>query len=329
MSQGLKISELPALDKNQIQGGDLLIVAEKVKEGVYRTRKLDASYLLKLKTEADNAGSDDNRFELYKGATTNSKTEATVLNFRGLKAGTDITMSQSDDNITINAVVNGENFSNSANNVGIYNGKNTTNQNLKFKSISGEKGIETRFDSNKIYIAPRANHYFFIPANPSNPSNNPQILNLKSLKRNDAGALWKDRPKAGKWNTGPQKVDLKSRINALPAAEKASILAAEKGLAFIRIKVNTNSGGNVAHYFQVKDSKNDWVTKLDIDPTGGGGAAWEGEDTIVTIVEYTKTVSGGNLIVADFEWKIGVNETLRNENVWEFNVTMNLEGFFA
>jgi hypothetical protein len=321
MSQGLKISELPALDKNQIQGGDLLIVAEKVKEGSYRTRKLDASYLLKLKTEADNAGNDTGRFEIFKNTTTNTTTQASILNFRGLKAGNDIKMTQSDDNITIEAVVNGENIANAANDVGIYQGKNNTNGNLKFKSIAGEKGIETRFDTNKVYVKPRDHHYFFIPAVPTNPSTNPSIVNIKSKKKNESGALWPNRPLSGEWNTGAQIVDLTSRINALPQAVKNSLNLAEKGLALVRIKVNTNSGGNVGHFLDVLDTANDWQNKVAIDPTGGSGTAWEGEDTFTTTIEFNKSTGR-------FSWRIRVGSASRT-NVWEFNVTMHLEGFYA
>jgi hypothetical protein len=153
MSQGLKISELPAIDKNNLESGDLLVIAEKVRQGVYATKRLDASYILKLKTEADNVGSDDNRVEIYKNSTT-SKQGTTVLNFRGLKAGNDIALTQQDDNILIDAKVDGENTATEATNiVGVYAGKNTSNSNLKFKSISGENGLTARSDTaNRIYI---------------------------------------------------------------------------------------------------------------------------------------------------------------------------------
>jgi hypothetical protein len=153
MSQGLKINELPAIEKNNLESGDLLVVAEKVRQNVYATRKLDASYILKLKTEADNAGSDDGRVEIYKNSTI-SKLGATVLNFRGLKAGNDIALTQQDDNILIDAKVDGENTATEATNiVGVYAGKNGLNSNLKFKTISGENGLTARSDSaNRIYI---------------------------------------------------------------------------------------------------------------------------------------------------------------------------------
>jgi len=153
MSQGLKINELPAIEKNNLESGDLLVVAEKVGQNVYATRKLNASYILKLKTEADNAGSDDGRVEIYKNSTI-SKLGTTVLNFRGLKAGNDIALTQQDDNILIDAKVDGENTTTEATNmVGVYAGKNTSNSNLKFKTISGENGLTARSDTaNRIYI---------------------------------------------------------------------------------------------------------------------------------------------------------------------------------
>jgi hypothetical protein len=149
MSQGLKISQLPPVTKNNLETGDLLVIDERVREGVYATRRLNASYILKLKTEANNAGSDDSRVELYKGQTT-SKTGTTVLNFRGLKAGTDIQLVQQSDNILINAKVDGENINNTIPNV--YGGKNNTNANLRFRGITGTNGIRTIEQTDRIVI---------------------------------------------------------------------------------------------------------------------------------------------------------------------------------
>jgi hypothetical protein len=90
MSQGLRISELPNLPKNDIDVGDLFIIAEKTGEKTWATRKVDAKFILKLKTEAVNAGSDDSECEILANTTTNKDTQASVLNFRRLKAGNEI-----------------------------------------------------------------------------------------------------------------------------------------------------------------------------------------------------------------------------------------------
>jgi len=176
MSQGLKLSQLQPFTKNNLDAGDLLLVDERVRVGVYTTKRLDASYILRLRTEAGNSGSDEGRVELYKGSNITNR-GTTLLNFRGLKAGTNVGLVQESDNIVINATVNGENIeSDTTNRVGAYAGKNTSNSNLRFKTFSGEKGISTRSDSNKVFISPKAHHYFFVPANTSDPSVNPTIL---------------------------------------------------------------------------------------------------------------------------------------------------------
>jgi hypothetical protein len=151
MAQGLKINELPEVDKNNLETGDLFVIAEKVKEGVYATRKLNASYILKLKSEADNVGSDDDRVELYKDSTT-SKQGTTVLNFRGLRAGSDIKLTQETGNILIESKIDGDNTITEATNiVGVFDTK-TSASILKFKNISGENGLITRSSDNRVYI---------------------------------------------------------------------------------------------------------------------------------------------------------------------------------
>lgn len=322
MSQGLKISELPDLPKNDIDVGDYFIIAEKTGQNTWATRKVDAKFILKLKTEAVNAGLDENEAEILASTTTNNETQASVLNFRRLKAGSDISLVQSADNIVINALVNARNEeTNIANRAGLFIGKNT-NDDLRFKNISGTKGIETVHDNpTRVIIQPMAHHYFFVPARPNNPDINPNILNIWSKQKNQPGALWPGRPLAGAWTTPTQTINLTDQINALPQNVRDSLNAAEKGLAFIRIRLNTNSAGNVPHYVQVKSSGADtWVTKIDIDPTGGSGAAWEGEDTTTTIVQFNKNNRS-------FDWRVGVGNVART-TAWEFSVGMWLEGFF-
>jgi hypothetical protein len=329
MSQGLKINELPAITKNNLETGDLLVVAEKVREGVYATRKLDASYILKLKTEADNAGSDDNRVEIYKNSTT-SKQGTTVLNFRGLKAGTDIALTQQDDNIVIDAKVEGENTkTDAANIVGIYAGKNISNSNLKFKSISGEKGLTCRSDSTGAYVSPIEHHYLFVPATPLDPNANPRIIR-KVFATGDTPFALADRvapPNSGnfytlEWESSIQTIDLSAQINSLPSVVKNSLNLSEKGLALIRIKLNTNSTGNFGHYLNVKPTNSgSWTNKITLDPSGYN-STWEAEDSILTIVEYTKSTSS-------FNWKVGANAGNKDTRYWQISVIMNLEGFFV
>jgi hypothetical protein len=171
MAQGLKIRELPKIEKNNLESGDLLVVDEKVRDGVYATKQLNASYILRLKTEADNAGSGDDRCEIYKDFTT-SKQDTTVLNFRGLKAGTDIVLTQQTDNILIDAKVDAENIlTDATNRVGVYAGKNTSNSNLKFRTISGENGLIIRNGDNDTRL--------YVGINPSTISDN-IISNLPS-----------------------------------------------------------------------------------------------------------------------------------------------------
>jgi hypothetical protein len=129
-------------------------------------------------------------------------------------------------------------------------------------------------------------------------------------------------------------VDLTPNINNLPQGVKDSLNAAEKGLAFVRIRFNTNAGGNVHHYLDTKSTEDEnWTRKISLDPTGGYRYRWwywsywgqtnvpfEGEDTLSTIVEFNK--SSGR-----FNWRIGVGSTARNSS-WEFGTSMYLEGFF-
>lgn len=335
MSQGLRISELPSLPKNDIDVGDYFIIAEQTGRNTWATRKVDAKFILKLKTEAINAGTDDDEAEILSGITTNNSTQASVLNFRRLKAGSDISLVQTSDRITINAIVNARNEeTNAANRAGLFVGKNA-NDDLRFKNISGDKGLETVHNNpTRVIVQPKAHHYFFVPANPNNPSANPIIENKWSKRYNEDGALWTNRPFSGQWNTGAQTVDLTSNINALPQSVRDSLNAAERGLAFVRMRFNTNAGGNVQHYLDTKSTEDsNWTRKISLDPTGGYRYRWwywwywgqtnvpfEGEDTLSTIVEFNKSSKR-------FNWRIGVGSTPRNTS-WEFGVTMYLEGFF-
>jgi hypothetical protein len=322
MSQGLRITELPDSRKTELDVGDYFIVAEQTGRNTWATRKVDAKYILKLRTEAVNAGADDNEAEILAGTTINQSTQASVLNLRRLKAGSDISLVQSADNIVINAIVNARNEeTNVANRAGLFIGKNT-NDDLRFKNISGDKGIETIHNNpTRVIVQPKAHHYFFVPANPNNPAVNYLVENKWSKVRNAPGALWPNRPLSGAWNTGAQIVDLTPQYNLLPQSVKDSFNAAEKGLALIRIRFNTNAGGNVGHTLQVKSTEDTtWYTKIEIDPTGGPGTAWEGEDTTTTIVEFNKSTHR-------FNWRIAVGSTARNSN-WEFGTSMWLEGWF-
>jgi hypothetical protein len=322
MSQGLRISELPTLPKNDIDVGDYFIIAEQTGRDTWATRKVDAKLILKLKTEAVNVGTDEDEAEILAGTTINQSSQASVLNLRRLKAGNDIQLVQTADRITINAIVNGRNLeSNVANNAGVFASKNL-NDDLMFKNISGNKGLETIHNNpTRVIVQPKAHHYFFVPASPFDPSTNFLVESKWSRKRNVAGALWPNRPLSGEWNTGTQTVDLSERINALPQSIRDSLDASERGLAFLRIRLNTNATADVLHYLDVKaaDSTN-WTRKIALDPTGGYLREYEGEDTTTTIVEFTK--SSGR-----FNWRIGVDSTARTTN-WEFSTNMYLEGFF-
>jgi hypothetical protein len=322
MSQGLKISEFPEVTNSQLDNRDLFLVSEYVRNNVYASKKLSAKYLLNLKTEAVNLATvDKTDKELYAGVNIGSNGQS-ILKFRTIKAGTDINLDQQAETVVINNLIDGQNLASQADNSATIFFKKE-NSALKFKTIVGEQGILTRSDNNKVYIRPKQHHYFFIPGNPSNPSSNKKIFSRSFAYIVSAGGTQeKLTTLTGSYTTGTRTASLASIINACPIEVKDSIAAADRGLALVRMYLNTNSGGNVGHSLHVKSTEDkDWTNKISIDPTGGGGAAWEGEDTCTSIVEFNKTSK-------EFNWKIDVGTGTRTSG-WEFSVTFTLEGFFV
>ena len=324
MSQGLKITQFPEVTKNQLEDKDLFLISEFIRDGVYATKKLSAKYITNLKTEAVNLADKDKKDnEIYAGSIKGAN-DQTILQFRTLKAGTDINIDlpKGTNSFIINSLINGSNLTAEAdNNATIFLKKESSL--LKFKSIVGEQGILTRSDNNKVYIRPKQHHYFFIPGNPLNPSNNKKIFSKSFEYSPKAGSSSeKLNTLKGSYTTGSRNASLATIINACPQEVKDSIAAADRGLALVRIHFNTNSGGNVAHYLDVKSTEDkDWTRKISIDPTGGGGAGWEGEDTCTSIIEFDKKTK-------EFNWKIDVGSDTRTSG-WSISVTFTLEGFFV
>ncbi len=323
MSQGLKISEFPEVTNSQLDNRDLFLVSEYVRNNVYASKKLSAKYLLNLKTEAVNLATvDKTDKELYAGVNIGSNGQS-ILKFRTIKAGTDINLDQQAETVVINNLIDGQNLASQANNSATVFFKKE-NSALKFKTIVGEQGILTRSDNNKVYIRPKQHHYFFIPGNPSNPSNNIRIASIYSGKAqndNSPNARFKNRNLSGTWTSGTQTESLASIINNAPVEVRDGIAAADRGLALVRMYLNTNSGGNVGHSLSVKSTEDSsWTQKISIDPTGGGGTAWEGEDTCTSIIEFNKSSK-------QFNWKVDVGSASRSAG-WEFTVGFTLEGFF-
>ena len=323
MSQGLKITQFPDVTKNQLEDKDFFLISEFIRDGVYATKKLSAKYITNLKTEAVNlAATDKTDKEIYAGINTGANGQS-ILKFRTLKAGTDVNIDQGSETLTINSLINGSNITQQAdNNATIFLKKESSL--LKFKSIVGEKGILTRSDDNKVYIKPKDHHYFFIPANPDNPTANKRIFSQGFAVITGPNSIKLPTDKNLTYDSGSRTASLAPIINACPPIVKDSINAAEKCLAFVRISFNTNSGGNFGHKLSVKGIEDkDFTEKISIDPTGGGGAAWEGEDTCTTIIEFDKKTK-------EFNWKVIVNpSTTLRPNGWEFTVTFAIEGFFV
>lgn len=323
MSQGLKISEFPEITNSQLDNRDLFLVSEYVRNNVYASKKLSAKYLLNLKTEAVSlATSDKKDKEIYAGSIQGLNGQ-NILRFRTIKAGTDIELDSDNEKetILIKNKINAQNIAAQAENSATVFLKKEDSI-LKFKNIVGEKGILTRSDDNKVYVRPKEHHYLFVPCVPNNPSKNKTAVSIASKQKSDKDGLFRDRPLSGAWDTGSQTADLTSIINDLPSSVKESLNLAEKGLALVRIRLNTNSGGNVGHHLDVKSTDSStWERKISIDPTGGGGAFWEGEDTCTSIIAFNKSNN-------KFNWKMGVASTSRNSS-WEFSIRMVVEGFFV
>lgn len=320
MSQGLKVTEFPEVTNNQLDNRDFFLVSEYIRDNVYATKKLSAKYITNLKTEAVNlASADKTDKEIYAGINTGANGQS-ILKFRTLKAGTDVNIDQGSETLTINSLIDGSNLTAQAdNNATIFFKKESSL--LKFKSIVGEQGILTRSDNNKVYIRPKQHHYFFIPGDPENPSNNKRVFS-KVFSYQATGNQEKLTTLTGSYTTGTRTASMASIINACPQLVKDSISAADRGLALVRIYLNTNSGGNVSHGLSVKSTEDkDWTNKISIDPTGGSGAAWEGEDTCTSLIEFNKSSK-------EFNWKVDVGSGTRTSG-WEFSVTFTLEGFFV
>lgn len=320
MSQGLKVTEFPEVTNNQLDNRDFFLVSEYIRDNVYATKKLSAKYITNLKTEAVNlADADKTDKEIYAGTNTGANGQS-ILKFRTLKAGTDVNIEQSSETLTIKSLIDGSNLTAQAdNNATIFFKKESSL--LKFKSIVGEQGILTRSDNNKVYIRPKQHHYFFIPGDPENPSNNKRVFS-KVFSYQATGSQEKLTTLTGSYTTGTRTASMASIINSCPQVVKDSIAAADRGLALVRIYLNTNSGGNVGHSLDVKSTEDkDWTNKISIDPTGGSGAAWEGEDTCTSLIEFNKSSK-------EFNWKVDVGSGTRTSG-WEFSVTFTLEGFFV
>lgn len=325
MSQGLKVTQFPEVTNNQLDNRDFFLISEFIRDSVYATKKLSAKYITNLKTEAVNlADKDKTDKEIYAGINTGANGQS-ILKFRTLKAGTDVNIDQGPETLTINSLIDGANLTPQVdNNATVFFKKESSL--LKFKSIVGQQGILTSSDNNKVYIRPKPHHYFFIPGDPGNPSNNTRIVaqGFSVVPTSNQIKLPKDKNTA--YSTGTKKGSLKDIINGSPIIKDAVTLA-ERGLALVRIYFNTNAGGNYSHSLDVKSIEDkDWTRKISIDPTGGSGAAWEGEDTCTSIIEFSKDDKS----FGDFNWKIDVAaSTATRITGWEFSVSFQLEGFFV
>jgi hypothetical protein len=327
INQGIKISQLPAT--TTLDTGDLLLLAEKTaKAGVYENKKIDVSYLNNLRTRAANLGTDgDGQMEIYEGSSGGSGTAPLTLRFRRLKQGKDIVLTQNAEDITIDAVVDGENVGTLAGAQSLYAGKNTTNSNLQIRKIVGAGGLMADLTSNTVRIRTKPHHYVFVPAKPTNPSDQPLIKQIRAwgtvTRLNKPGVVIDFPGKRGDiaWDSGPVSVSISSIINALPAGTW-DLESSEKGLALVRMRFNVNATANCGHTLSVRENnKVGWVEKISLDPTGGGGAAWEAEDSIVSVVEFDKTTKS-------FEIKINSGATARDVRYWDVTVQMYLEGLF-
>jgi hypothetical protein len=325
MSQGLKVTEFPEVTNNKLDNRDFFLISEFIRDSVYATKKLSAKYITNLKTEAVNlASTDKTDKEIYAGINTGENGQ-TVLKFRTLKAGTDVNIEQGSESLLINSLIDGSNLTAQAdNNATVFFKKESSL--LKFKSIVGQQGIVTSSDNNKVYIRPKPHHYFFIPGDPGNPSNNRRIFaqGFSVVPTSTQIKLPTDKNTA--YTTGTRNGSLKNIINGSPIIKDAVTLA-DRGLALVRIYFNTNAGGNYSHLLDVKSIEDkDWTRKISIDPTGGSGAAWEGEDTCTSIIEFSKDDKS----FGEFNWKIDVSASTATRIAgWEFTVTFQLEGFFV
>jgi hypothetical protein len=319
MSQGLKIADLPSVTKENIDVGDLFLFEEKVSSGVYSTKQLDSSYILKLKTEASNISTNYDEVNVYTGTTTNT-TGSSVLNFRSLKAGDNISLSQQISNITINANVNGENIeADTTNNVGSYFGKNQTSSYLQFKNFSGLNGLEATADNNKIYIKKKENHYFFIPSSPLNLNVNQTLLDYY-LKFSD---ILTDPTYDIEWYSGIFTCNLQSSIDDLPIDAKNSIINSTNCLALLRIDFEANTGGNSVHYLETKSyGEQDWVVKHEINPRDSWHTLWENKTSITTTVGFK---SSNSL----FDLRIRTDQGQKETSYWKTGIKVRLEGFFV
>jgi len=327
MSQGLKVTEFPEVTNSTLDNRDFFLVSEFIRDSVYATKKLSAKYITNLKTEAVNLASADKKDnEIYAGSIKGAN-DQTILQFRTIKEGTDINIDlpKGTNSFIINSLIDGSNLTAQAdNNATVFFKKESSL--LKFKTIVGQQGIVTSSDNNKVYIRPKPHHYFFIPGDPGNPSNNRRIFaqGFSVVPTSTQIKLPTDKNTA--YSTGTKKGSLKDIINGSTIIKDAVTLA-DRGLALVRIYFNTNAGGNYSHLLDVKSIEDkDWTRKISIDPTGGSGVGWEGEDTCTSIIEFSKDAKS----FGDFNWKIDVSASKATRIAgWEFTVTFQLEGFFV
>jgi hypothetical protein len=319
MAQGLNIVDLPSVTKENIDVDDYFLFEEKLSGNVYSTKKLNASYLLKLKTEASNISTVYDEASIFAGITVNAA-GSNVLNFRNLQAGNNISLTQQDSNIKIDANVNAENIqSDTTNSYGSYIGKNTTSSYLQFKNFSGLGGLETTTDSTKVYIKNKDHHYFFIPASPLSLNVNETLLDYYiNFSTTSLDPIYD-----GEWYSNIFTCDLQSTIDNLPVNAKNSILNTTNCLALVRIEFESNTGGNSIHDLELKGStEQDWNLKTQINPRGNWHSLWEQKSFITTTV-------GFNTSNKQFNIRIKTDSNQKETAYWKLGLKVIIEGFFV
>lgn len=319
MAQGLNIVDLPGVTKENIDVDDYFLFEEKLSGNIYSTKKLNASYLLKLKTEASNISTVYNEASIFAGTTINSS-GSNVLNFRNLQAGNNISLTQQDSNIKIDANVNAENIqTNTTNSYGSYIGKNTYSSYLQFKNFSGLGGLETSTDSTKIYVKNKQHHYFFIPSSPLSLNINQTLLDYYV----DFSTTLSDTTYNGEWYSNIFTCDLQSTIDDLPNDTKNSILSKENCLALIRIEFESNTGGNSIHYLELKDNiEQEWNSKTQINPRGNWYPLWNQKSFITT-------TAGFNTSNKKFNLRVKTDSNEKQTAYWKMGLKVIIEGFFV
>lgn len=150
-NQAIKISDLVSIPK--LESGDLLLVAEK-NNNLYKTKKINASYINNLRTIAANVGS-VNGSDVYQGSNGGDTTQL-VLNFRKIIAGDNINVSMSVDEIVISAPTALKLASNTETSAGISSkalspsGLNSIKSNLNKGEFIVERDYYGNFEANII-----------------------------------------------------------------------------------------------------------------------------------------------------------------------------------